>query len=64
MADIRWLPFLGVVLLAYAIPGPDFAVVTAAVGRLAGGSSNSTSWNRVVGVLFIGIGVALAVDAV
>ncbi|MDV6260129.1 LysE family translocator [Rhodococcoides yunnanense] len=41
-----------------------WAVVTAAVGRLAAGSSNSTSWNRVVGVLFIGIGVALAVEAV
>ncbi|WP_230678289.1 hypothetical protein [Rhodococcoides fascians] len=27
MTDIQWLPFLGVVLLAYAIPGPDFAVV-------------------------------------
>ncbi|MBY3989332.1 hypothetical protein HQO84_00010 [Rhodococcus fascians] len=41
-----------------------WAVVTTAVGRLAGISSNSTSWNRVAGVLFIGIGVALAVEAV
>jgi threonine/homoserine/homoserine lactone efflux protein len=41
-----------------------WAVVTAAVGRLTGGSSKSTSWNRVIGVLFIGIGVALVVEAI
>lgn len=41
-----------------------WAVVTAAVGRLAAHAWNSTSWNRVVGVLFIGIGVVLAVEAV
>jgi threonine/homoserine/homoserine lactone efflux protein len=28
-----WLPFLGVVLLAYAVPGPDFAVILRASTR-------------------------------
>ena len=38
MTGIQWLPFLGVVLLAYAVPGPDFAVVVrgAAHSRSAG----------------------------
>ncbi len=33
MTGIDWLPFLGVVLLAYAIPGPDFAVVARAAAH-------------------------------
>lgn len=53
---------LGIVDVAIGVV--VWAVVTTAVGRLAGSSSNSTSWNRVAGVLFIGIGVALAVEAV
>ncbi|QIH99368.1 LysE family translocator [Rhodococcoides fascians A21d2] len=53
---------LGIVDVAIGLA--VWAVVTAAVGRLAGGSSNSTAWSRVAGVLFIGIGVALAVEAV
>ncbi|MDJ0005833.1 LysE family translocator [Rhodococcus fascians] len=33
MTGIDWFPFLGVVLLAYAIPGPDFAVVARAAAH-------------------------------
>ncbi|WP_415976237.1 LysE family translocator [Rhodococcus sp. 077-4] len=40
-----------------------WAAVSAAVSRVAGRSANSTSWNRAVGVLFIGIGVALVGNA-
>ncbi|NIL89709.1 Homoserine/homoserine lactone efflux protein [Rhodococcus fascians] len=53
---------LGIVDVAIGVV--VWAVVTAAVGRLTGGSSKSTSWNRVIGVLFIGIGVALAVEVI
>jgi threonine/homoserine/homoserine lactone efflux protein len=44
MTDIRWLPFLGVVLLAYAIPGPDFAVVARAAAK-----SRSAGWRAGLG---------------
>lgn len=44
MTDIHWLPFLGVVLLAYAVPGPDFAVVARAAA-----SSRSAGWRAGLG---------------
>lgn len=44
MTDIQWLPFLGVVLLAYAIPGPDFAVVARAAAN-----SRSAGWRASLG---------------
>ncbi|MCZ4560851.1 LysE family translocator [Rhodococcus sp. IEGM 1401] len=44
MTDIRWLPFFGVVLLAYAIPGPDFAVVARAAAN-----SRSAGWRAGLG---------------
>lgn len=44
MTDIQWLPFLGVVLLAYAIPGPDFAVVARAAAN-----SRSAGWRAGLG---------------